>query len=54
VGHGESDDVVVRFDEEGDDRRFSWRFGVRGIVEGDDQAHRGLGLDHSTDDIDDA
>ena len=45
---------LVRFDEEGDNRRFPRRFGAGGVVEGDDQARRGLGLDHPADDVDDA
>ena len=54
MGNGEADDVLVRFDEKGDHRRFTWRFGVRGVVEGDDQARRGVGLDHPADDINNA
>jgi len=44
----------VGFDEKGDDRRFSWRFSVGDVVEGDGQARRGLGPDHPADGVDGA
>jgi hypothetical protein len=52
VGHGEPDDVVVRFDEERDHRRLARRPRVGRVLEGDHQPYRGLGLDHATDDVD--
>ena len=51
VGRDETNDVLV-CDEEGHNRRLSWRFGAWAVLEGDDQTGRRIGLEHVTDDID--